>query len=391
PFLDKEITPYPMQHALGITPRHSEYLKSSQLCAACHTVTLPAIDKPLSPGEFDELNTAQVAEELRAFHHHIEQATYLAWLNSDFEHEFNPGNPQARSCQDCHMSRRLSDPERGLTRKTLPTRMATTPDTTDPDAENLAAHNDLDVRVRAEGISRHNFAGLNLLLLELFDQFDDVLGVRTQDYMTGSTLDIEHARRNFLQIAREQTADLDLETHWNSPRELTAQVTVTNKTGHRFPTGVGFRRAFLELLVIQSTDEAENAEQIVWSSGRTNSLGVLVDRQGRPLATEFFGDDAAGAHSYQPHHEEISADTQVQIYESLLCDAQNRFTTSFLHACSTRKDNRLLPRGWSKEGPGPALAGRYLEATHPRGQAADDPRYTSGSGTDTVRYRIALP
>src|SRR5690606_1951522 len=93
----------------------------------------------------------------------------------------------------------------------------------------------------------------------------------------------------------------------------------------------------------------------------------------------------------QPHHEEISADTQVQIYESLLCDAQNRFTTSFLHACSTRKDNRLLPRGWSKGGPGPALAGRYLEATHSRGQAADDPRYTSGSGTDTVRYRIALP
>src|SRR5690606_5366896 len=103
PCLDKEITPYPMQRALGITPRHSDYLKSSQLCASCHNVTLPAIDKPLSPGEFDELNTAQVAEELSGFHHHIEQATYLEWLNSDFENEFNPDNPQARSCQDCHM------------------------------------------------------------------------------------------------------------------------------------------------------------------------------------------------------------------------------------------------------------------------------------------------
>jgi hypothetical protein len=391
PFKDKEITAYPMQHALGITPRHSEYLESSQLCATCHTVTLPAIDKPLSPPELDELNAAQVVEELGAFHHHIEQATYLEWLNSDFENEFNPDNPQAKSCQDCHMSRSLSDPERGLTRKVLPTRMAIIQDTTYPDAENLAAHEDLNVRIREEGISRHNFSGLNLLLLELFDQFDDVLGVRTHDYMTGSKLDIEHARRNFLQIAREQTADLDLRTHWNNSGELIANVTVTNKVGHRFPTGVGFRRAFLELLVVKSTGDAENAGQIVWSSGRTNSLGVLVDRLGQPLATEFFNVDAAGAQSYQPHHEEISAETQVQIYESLLCDAQDRFTTSFLHTCTTRKDNRLLPRGWTNVGPDPALTGRYLKATHPRGRAADDPRYIDGSGSDTVRYRIALP
>ena len=55
------------------------------------------------------------------------------------------------------------------------------------------------------------------------------------------------------------------------------------------------------------------------------------------------------------------------------------------------KDNRLLPRGWKREGPGPALTGRFLAATHPGPDAAGDPRYADGSGSDEVTYRIDLP
>ena len=159
---------------------------------------------------------------------------------------------------------------------------------------------------------------------------------------------------------------------------MAPQATVTNKTGHRFPTGVGFRRAFLELLVIDSPRDADRRGQIVWSSGQTNSLGVLVDRLGQPLATESFDTDSAGAQSYQPHHEEIHAETQVQIYESLMCDAQERFTTSFLHACSTRKDNRLLPRGFDKA--------RADEDVAVKGEALGDPDFLGGS--DRVRYSV---
>ena len=236
PYKDNEITAYPMQHALGITPKHSSFLKSSRMCGSCHTVTLPAVDHPVDLAQRDELNEAQVVQEFAGFHHHVEQTTYLEWLNSEYENEFKTNNPKAKSCQDCHMSRDLVDEENGLNLKSLATRMAIIQDTTYPDAENLASHEELNVRIREKGFARHNFSGLNLFLLELFDQFDDVLGVRTEDYMTGSKQEIENARRNFLQTAQHKTADLELSTGWNSG-ELTAQVTVTNKAGHRFPIG----------------------------------------------------------------------------------------------------------------------------------------------------------
>lgn len=387
PFKDEEITAYPMQHALGITPKHSDYIQHSQLCGSCHTVTLPSVDRPIKRSEMDELNDAQVVEQFANFHHHVEQATYLEWLNSEFENEFHADNPKAQSCQQCHMARGLEHPESEVDIETLATRMAVIQDTTYPDAENLAPPEKLMVRMREEGYARHNFSGLNMFLLELFDQFDDVLGVRTQDYMTGSQRDIEHARDNFLLTAQKKTAEVKLETHW-SDGELLADVTVANKAGHRFPTGVGFRRAFLELKV--SAVDAQGRRQLLWSSGGTNSLGVLVGADGEPLATEFFTPDQHGKESYQQHHEEITSPDQVQIYESLICDAEDVFTTSFIHGCTTRKDNRLLPRGWSHEGPDEALSGRYLEATHPKGRAADDPDYANGTGTDRVRYRIAL-
>ncbi len=391
PFKDDEITAYPMQHALGVTPKHSPFLQSSRMCGSCHTVTLPAVDSPVTPEHKNELNDSQIVKEFENFHHHVEQATYLEWLNSAFENEFKTQNPQAKSCQDCHMSSGLVDEENDIHLDSLETRMAIIQDTTYPDAENLAAHKKLEVPIRKKGFKRHNFSGLNLFLLELFEQFDDVLGVRTDDYMTGSDQDIEHARQEFLRTAREKTADLDLVTHWNSGGAIEAEVTITNKAGHRFPTGVGFRRAFLELLVVEQPESSDGEERIVWGSGRTNSLGIIVDENGQPLKTEFFEPNADETASYQPHHVQISSQDQVQIYESLLCNAKNSFTTSFIHGCSTRKDNRLLPLGWTANGPDPALSGRYLEATYPVGAAASDPQYRNGSGTDTVNYRIALP
>ncbi|MCO6047990.1 cytochrome P460 family protein [Aeoliella sp. ICT_H6.2] len=383
PFKDEEITTYPMQHALGITPKHSDFLQSSQLCGSCHTVTLPSVDRPLKDHQMDELNDAQVVEQFAQFHHHVEQATYLEWLNSQYENEFEVDNPDAKTCQDCHMSQGLTVEGTDIDRDTLSTRIAIIQDRTYPDAENLASHDDLHVPVREKGFSRHNFSGLNLFLLEMFDQFDDVLGVRTEDYMTGSKLDVQHARENFLQTARHKTATVELDARWQQD-QLVADVTVTNLAGHRFPTGVGFRRAFLEFKVIDNA-----SDRVLWSSGDTNSLGVLVDASGTPLPCESFELDENGAQCYQPHHEEITQQSQVQIYESLICNAEKEFTTSFIHGCETRKDNRLLPKGWTKEGPGQALSGRYLQATYPRGKADRDQDYANGSGSDRVRYRVA--
>ena len=83
---------------------------------------------------------------------------------------------------------------------------------------------------------------------------------------------------------------------------------VANLTGHKLPSGVGFRRAFLELVVRDTV-----ADRVVFQSGRTNELGVIVDGDGAVLPTEFFQADASGAPTWQPHHDTISAQDQVQI------------------------------------------------------------------------------
>jgi len=168
---------------------------------------------------------------------------------------------------------------------------------------------------------------------------------------------------------------------------------VTNKTGHRFPSGVGFRRAFIEFEVADS-----RTGQVVWASGRTNELGVIIDENGKPLPSEFFDHykDKSGQSRqyYQPHYYDqpghaITRQDQVQIFEELLQDADGNFTTSFIRRDTPVKDNRLLPLGWSAKGPSPSLAGIFLEATYPHATGTDS-HYKDGSGTSVVTYEVPL-
>ena len=393
PFKDDEISPYAMEHGIGIKPKHNDYIQSSRMCGTCHAVSLPVVDQPFdghkpSP-EQQELVNGQNVELFKKFHHHVEQATYLEWLNSDFENEFNTNNPKAKSCQDCHMSKDLHDDEHGIHMETISTRIATIQDSTYPDAENLTELHNLKIRLREEGYKRHNFVGLNVFLVELFRQFDKVLGVRKNDFMTGSATGIETAIKNFQRQAKNDVVDISLATGF-ADQSLTATVDINNKVGHRFPSGVGFRRAFIELLVVET--ESDGDEKIVWSSGRTNENGIIVGADSEPLKTEFFERETTGGPQlYQPHHQVITSSDQVQIYETLLKDNAGEFTTSFIHGCETVKDNRFLPPGWSAEGPDPALTGAYLKATHPGNDAKSDPRYIDGSGSDQIMYKIELP
>jgi hypothetical protein len=172
-----------------------------------------------------------------------------------------------------------------------------------------------------------------------------------------------------------------------------ADVKVTNLAGHRLPSGVGFRRAFIEFVV---QDNSTATPRVVWASGRTNSVGVIIDGEGKALPSEFFEEyvDKNGKkrQHFQPHYQQIDTQNQVQIYEELVRDADKLITTSFLRRDSELKDNRLLPTGWTKTGPDPKnFTGVYLEATFPKGEAAKDPDYVNGSGTDSLRYNVTLP
>jgi hypothetical protein len=75
----------------------------------------------------------------------------------------------------------------------------------------------------------------------------------------------------------------------------------------------------------------------------------------------------------------------------LFKDAKHQFTTSFVRGYEMVKDNRLLPKGWSREGRHPDLKGDFLAATLPLGGALEDPKYLDGSGSDETIYRIEIP
>src|SRR5690242_21775844 len=108
-----------------------------------------------------------------------------------------------------------------------------------------------------------------------------VLGVRQNDYMSGLD-DLSTAIDAFVQQAQNSTAEVSVSPARISDQKLVADVKVINKTGHRFPSGVGFRRAFLEFRIVDN-----DSGQTVWCSGCTNELGVIVKGNER-LASELF-------------------------------------------------------------------------------------------------------
>jgi hypothetical protein len=381
----KDPTTRPMEITLGMTPKQSDYISSSRLCASCHTIFLPVYNE----------DGLQLDED-------FEQSTYLEWLNSAFENELGTGSTP-KTCQDCHMTTEYHG-------QSLAFRIANIQDQTYPESDHLAALEDITVPIRGgkgdtlppgindygeEAFRRHTLLGINQFALEMFNQFDDVLGVRKINYMTGSANGLATAIAQSDRLAKEETADVEILQAQLDGATLSAQVKVSNRIGHRFPSGVGFRGAFLEFKVIDGHDT------VVWASGRTNALGIIVDEAGKPLPSEFFEiDPATHEQAFQPHYQTITRQDQVQIYEELVKSPEGVFTTSFLNRMHPIKDNRLLPRGWSQEGPegfkaayssDAEEAAKALEATMPKGNVLEDADFLDGSGSDLITYRVELP
>jgi hypothetical protein len=268
-------------------------------------------------------------------------------------------------------------------------KIAIVQDLTYPVTDHLAKPDDLNVRYRLEGYRRHELLGTNGFLLQMFqkpvnkDGNNEVLGVRLSDYMTGLTTDLEAASNNVVQQAKTITASVEISKWEVQGDKLIVDVTVTNKAGHRFPSGVGFRRAFLDL-------EATLNGKPFFRSGGTDDRGQITDFAGNVLPTESFKDG-----QYQPHFcqsRPIERTDQVQIYEELTQNINHQFTTSFTRRDFDIKDNRLLPIGWSLTGPADLkIPEPYLHATLPVGDALKDEVYLAGKGQSIVRYEIPLP
>jgi len=374
PFESKQVATHPMKESLGATPVFSPLTKSARLCTSCHSIDLPVVDSP-----------AKIRPIVPVMAHDVEQNTYVEWVNSRFQTEYKPLRG-AKSCQDCHMPAGVADRGLDVSLPQIQTRIALVEDDTYPQAEHLAPLRDVTVRWRASGFRRHELLGLNAFLLRAFQTNADALGVRLADYMSGSTTDLRDAMGFVVQQAREQTARLGLRSRV-ADGTLLADVTVTNLTGHRFPSGVGFRRAFVELKVTDPNGA------VVFDSGGTNANGEIVGADGKPLPSERFARLPGGGQAYQPHYDErrpITSAGQAEIFEELVKDRDGEFTDSFIRRDRIFKDNRLLPQGWRSDGPpGIRLPAHWLEATRPV-NVGGDPRYADGSGSAVVAYRIPL-
>ncbi|EWY42404.1 hypothetical protein N825_00190 [Skermanella stibiiresistens SB22] len=402
PFKDPKVKP--MEQALGNTPEYHAAIKNSETCGTCHTVHLPVLDKGAVIG------------------HVYEQTTYPEWAFSAYRTGEGvdgklPGGAGslAASCQDCHM------PSRDANGKPYRSKIASIQEYSNfPQAENNLGPEDIDLPVR-DGFAQHTLVGLNVFFTKMAQQFPDILGIRTQDPMLVSKgVDpLIRTEQAMLDQASAGTAAIAVTGVKTEGGTLNATVAVTSKTGHKLPSGVGFRRAFIEFDVL----DANGA--VLWASGRTNGAGVIVDAAGKPVAGElWWKDDCSGRTdggklAHQPHFQVVSRQDQAQIYQELVTappagvtptktasaakaapvcgegvKPTGEFTTSFLSICGDVKDNRILPHGFLKleerlkisEALG---AGKDLAEDVGSTAVGDDPDYVDGGG-DSLVYAVPL-
>jgi hypothetical protein len=212
----------PMIVHSAFTPTQGEHIRSSALCAGCHT--------------------------LRTEHTHggagakfPEQSPFLEWRNSVYSDEKGV-TATSRSCQECHMA------------EVGPMRVARNP-----------AGFDFNIATR-DPVRAHAFVGGNAAMLDLLRVNAAKLGV------TAPAAALERMARATRQQLSHKTAKLAVE---NQRREvvdgtsvLVFDLVVTNLCGHKFPTGYPSRRAWVQ---VQVRDGRTN----LFTSGEVDERGRI--------------------------------------------------------------------------------------------------------------------
>jgi hypothetical protein len=241
---------------------------------------------------------------------------YKEWLNSS--------HAARSSCQDCHLP---------------------------PSGGSVRLSSVGPIRGQAP-FGKHHLVGGNTFVLELM----------RQDRAAANTLQLVAGLDNFeATIARssnllsQATAKVGASA-CRDAETLKVEVSVTNLTGHKLPTGYPNRRVWLHLKAVDSTGAT------AFESGAVGADGEIV------------GLDVG----FEPHYQVIQRGDQIQVYEAVMGDISNRTTLRLLHAARYLKDNRLLPQGMLRDASDTEI--------RPVGVATDT---DFGSGEDRVIYEIA--
>jgi hypothetical protein len=196
-----------MRSSAEFQPTEGLHIRSSALCATCHTL----ITKALGPD-------GRVIGELP------EQVMFLEWQHSAYAGQ--------QTCQSCHM----------------------------PVVEEAMPVSSVLGQPR-QGLARHVFDGGNFFMLRMLSRYRLDLGVQA----TSRELDASALRtvRN-LQL---QTATVSVEQMELAGGRLTFDVAVQNLTGHKFPTGYPARRAWLHVIARDRNGEAVFESGAITASG----------------------------------------------------------------------------------------------------------------------------
>ncbi|MFO7593286.1 MAG: Calx-beta domain-containing protein [Pseudomonadota bacterium] len=327
------------------------HMSESKLCASCHNLYTPTLDLDGQPFELDAEGTiAQFPE----------QTPYFEWLNSIYAVK---GTADYRSCQGCHMP----EPESGYE-----TAISTVP-------ENSPLRSPFAI---------HEMVGGNTQLLSILKTYRDVLGIADATTEAGFDDKILQTQKMLRRAATLEIGPTSL-----SPDTLNVPLTITNLSGHKLPTSFPSRRMWLHTAV------RDGAGNIIFESGKPNEIGWL-NRDAAFTSEECLAIDKpvgfdTGA-CYEPHHDIITSEEQVAIYESVLGDVEGNITHVLLHARSYLKDNRIPPVGYD-------ISALPVNPAEPGTNDADvigvdlssDSNFASGyttgegaDGKDTVTYQV---
>lgn len=310
PYSDNILTMPMIQHT-GYTPAYSNHIQDSRLCGSCHTLITQTVDLEgnFTGGTF------------------VEQAIFHEWQNSDYA-------TNGTSCQSCHLPRT----EEEVVISSRPPWFDTT----------------------RSPFGKHDLVGANVFMLKVLRDNATDLGI------TATTAQFDNTISKTLEMLQQKTLDMTLVEKERTSDTLFLELNLANKAGHKFPGGYPSRRAFIELMVINSSNDT------IFHSGKMDQDFQIIHED----------------ETFEPHYSMINQEDQVQIYEMIMGNVNGEVTTVLEMADHHLKDNRLPPAGFTTDH-------FCYDTVQIVGNALIDENFNKisgehGSGADMINFHIPL-